>query len=144
MDKLTSSLHWTPMLAVFGTSGGSVELKESGSLSFLQVVVHLSNMWKVVLLALCTVLAVRGLAKGAPFQPEEKWKPLDNPRNRDLFFRTLQAYFLGRGLDLRKFPATFTMNNEGPRPVMFYSDPIASAFADYEERRNSFPNYFKG
>lgn len=27
---------------------------------------------------------------------------------------------------------------------MFYSDPIASAFADYEERKNSFPNYFKG
>lgn len=60
------------------------------------------------------------------------------------FFRTLQAYFSGRGLDLTKFPATFTMNNEGPRPVIFYSDPIASAFADYEERRNSFPNYFKG
>ncbi|KAM6268872.1 uncharacterized protein C2orf66 homolog [Porphyrio hochstetteri] len=101
-------------------------------------------MWKAVLLTLYTVLAVRGLAKCAPYQPEEKWKPLDNPRNRDLFFRTLQAYFSGRGLDLRKFPATFTMNNEGPRPVMFYSDPVASAFADYEERRNSFPNYFKG
>ncbi|XP_025937453.1 uncharacterized protein C2orf66 homolog [Apteryx rowi] len=101
-------------------------------------------MWKVVLLVLYAVLAVRGLAKGAPFQPEEKWKPLDNPRNRDLFFRTLQAYFSGRGLDLRKLPATFTVNNEGPRPVMFYSDPIASAFADYEERKNSFPNYFKG
>jgi len=41
-------------------------------------------MWKVVLLGLYTVLAMRGLAKGAPFQPEEKWKPLDNPRNRDL------------------------------------------------------------
>lgn len=41
-------------------------------------------MWKVVLLGLYIVLAVRGLAKGAPFQPEEKWKPLDNPRNRDL------------------------------------------------------------
>ncbi|KAK2532085.1 hypothetical protein Q9966_008352 [Columba livia] len=101
-------------------------------------------MWKVLLLGLYTVLAVRGLAKGAPFHPEEKWKPLDNPRNRELFFRTLQAYFSGRGLDLTKFPATFTMNNEGPRPVMFYSDPIASAFADYEERRNSFPNSFKG
>lgn len=60
------------------------------------------------------------------------------------FFRTLQAYFSGRGLDLRKFPATFTVNNEGPRPVMFYSDPIASAFADYEERKKSFQNYFRG
>lgn len=37
-----------------------------------------------MLLGLYTVLAVRGLTKGAPFQPEEKWKPLDNPRNRDL------------------------------------------------------------
>ncbi|POI20581.1 hypothetical protein CIB84_015672 [Bambusicola thoracicus] len=115
-------------------------------------------MWKVVLLGLYTMLAVRGLAKGAPFEPEEKWKPLDNPRNRDLvrkcckkrslsfvcFFRTLQAYFSGRGLDLSNFPATFTVNNEGPRPVMLYSDPIASAFADYEERKNSFPNDFKG
>lgn len=60
------------------------------------------------------------------------------------FFRTLQAYFSGRGLDLRKFPATFTVNNEGPRPLVFYSDPIASAFADYEERKKSFQNYFKG
>uniref|UniRef100_A0A8C5IXA1 Chromosome 2 open reading frame 66 n=2 Tax=Passerellidae TaxID=1729112 RepID=A0A8C5IXA1_JUNHY len=100
-----------------------------------------SSMWKGLLLGLCVVLAVRGLAKGAPFQPEDKWKPLDNPRNRDLFFRTLQAYFSGRGLDLRKFPATFTVNNEGPR---LYSDPIASAFADYEEKKKSFQNYFKG
>ncbi|XP_014734910.1 PREDICTED: uncharacterized protein C2orf66 homolog [Sturnus vulgaris] len=104
----------------------------------------ISSMRKVLLLGLYVVLTVRGLAKGAPFQPEEKWKPLDNPRNRDLFFRTLQAYFSGRGLDLRKFPATFTVNNEGPKPVMFYSDPIASAFADYEERKKSFQNYFKG
>ncbi|XP_027493229.1 uncharacterized protein C2orf66 homolog [Corapipo altera] len=101
-------------------------------------------MWKVVLLGVYIVLAVRGLAKGAPFQAEEKWKPLDNPRNRDLFFRTLQAYFSGRGLDLRKFPAAVTVNNEGPKPLMFYADPIASAFADYEERKNSFPNHFKG
>ncbi|XP_010198648.2 LOW QUALITY PROTEIN: uncharacterized protein C2orf66 homolog [Colius striatus] len=128
----------------FVASDSSVGLKEPGSLSFIQRSVDLFNMWKVVLLGLYVVLAVRGLAKGAPFQPEEKWKPLDNPRNRDLFFRTLQAYFSGRGLDLRKLPATFTMNNDGPRPVMFYSDPIASAFADYEERKNSFPNVFKG
>ncbi|XP_054065477.1 GPI inositol-deacylase isoform X1 [Rissa tridactyla] len=122
----------------------SVAMLAFGRMHLYKVVCYLFSMWKVVLLGLCTALAVRGLAKGAPFQPEEKWKPLDNPRNRDLFFRTLQAYFSGRGLDLRKFPATFTVNNEGPRPVMFYSDPIASAFADYEERRNSFPNYFKG
>ncbi|XP_066045719.1 uncharacterized protein C2orf66 homolog [Chamaea fasciata] len=101
-------------------------------------------MRKVLLLGLYVVLAVRGLAKAAPFRPEEKWKPLDNPRNRDLFFRMLQAYFSGRGLDLRKFPAAFPVNNEGPRPVVLYSDPIASAFADYEERKKSFQNYFKG
>lgn len=57
------------------------------------------------------------------------------------FFRTLQAYFSGRGLDLRKFPTSFTVSNEGSRP---YSDPIASAFADYEEKKKSFQNYFKG
>ncbi|XP_068263967.1 LOW QUALITY PROTEIN: GPI inositol-deacylase [Nyctibius grandis] len=118
----------------------SVAMVAFGRMHLYKIVCSSLNMWKVVLLGLYTVLAVRG----APFQPEEKWKPLDNPRNRDLFFRTLQAYFSGRGLDLRKFPATFTMNNEGPRPVIFYSDPIASAFADYEERKNSFPDYFKG
>lgn len=59
------------------------------------------------------------------------------------FFRTLQAYFKGRGLDLKKFPSTFSMN-ENPRPLSFQSEFIASAFADYEEQKNSFPNYFKG
>ncbi|KAF2987400.1 hypothetical protein EK904_002438 [Melospiza melodia maxima] len=116
------------------TKKGQAKAKFPGSL-------FISSMWKGLLLGLCVVLAVRGLAKGAPFQPEDKWKPLDNPRNRDLFFRTLQAYFSGRGLDLRKFPATFTVNNEGSR---LYSDPIASAFADYEEKKKSFQDYFKG
>ncbi|CAM4632954.1 unnamed protein product [Caretta caretta] len=57
---------------------------------------------------------------------------------------TLQAYFSGRGLDLRKFLDTFSMNNDRPRPVAIYSDPTASAFADYEEKKKIFQNYFKG
>ncbi|XP_067405939.1 uncharacterized protein C2orf66 homolog isoform X2 [Emydura macquarii macquarii] len=101
-------------------------------------------MWKVALLVLCTMLALRGFAKGAPLRPEEKWKPLDNPRNRDLFFRTLQAYYSGRGLDLRKFLDTFSMNNDRLRPVAIYLDPTASAFADYEEKKKLFQNYLKG
>lgn len=68
--------------AFFVTSDSSGGLKECGLLS-LQIQ-FTSSMWKVLLLGLYTVLAVRGLAKGAPFQPEEKWKPLDNPRNREL------------------------------------------------------------
>ncbi|XP_019378535.1 PREDICTED: uncharacterized protein C2orf66 homolog [Gavialis gangeticus] len=99
-------------------------------------------MWKTVFLIFFTMLTLQGLVKGAPLRPEEKWKPLDNPRNRDLFFRTLSAYFSGR--DLRKFPGTFSLNNDGSKPVTFYLDPIASALADYEERKNSFPKYFRG
>lgn len=69
--------------AFFVISDSSGGLKECGSLSLLQIQ-FISSMWKVLLLGLYTVLAVRGLAKGAPFHPEEKWKPLDNPRNREL------------------------------------------------------------
>ncbi|XP_039700257.1 uncharacterized protein C2orf66 homolog [Pteropus medius] len=94
-------------------------------------------------LLLCAALVILGPVHGATLRNKEKWKPLNNPRNRDLFFRTLQAYFKGRGLDLKKFPSTFSMN-ENPRPLSFQSEFIASAFADYEEQKNSFPNYFKG
>lgn len=59
------------------------------------------------------------------------------------FFRTLRAYFKGRGLDLGRFPNTFVMN-QNPRPVSFESEFIASAFADYEEQKNSFPSFLKG
>lgn len=59
------------------------------------------------------------------------------------FFRTLQAYFKERGLDLERFPNIFSMN-ENPRPLSFQSELTASAFADYEEQKNSFPNYLKG
>nr|KAF6493921.1 hypothetical protein HJG63_001842 [Rousettus aegyptiacus] len=92
---------------------------------------------------LYVALVLLGPAHGATLRNKEKWKPLNNPRNRDLFFRALQAYFKGRGLDLEKFPSTFSMN-ENPRLLSFQSEFIASAFADYEEEKNSFLNYFKG
>ncbi|KAF3824261.1 hypothetical protein GH733_008546 [Mirounga leonina] len=101
-----------------------------------------STMPKAFLL-LCVALVLFGLVHGATLRNEEKWKSLNNPRNRDLFFRTLQAYFKRRGLDLGRFPNTFFMN-ENPRPLSFQSELLASAFADYEEQKNSFPNYLKG
>ncbi|XP_033024737.1 uncharacterized protein C2orf66 homolog [Lacerta agilis] len=101
-------------------------------------------MWKMVIVVQCATLILRGLGEGAPLRPEETWKPLDNPRNRDLFFRTLKTYFSGRGLDLRKFPDTFSKNNDKPKPVAFNLDPLDSAFADYEEKKNSFITYLKG
>ncbi|XP_007951344.2 uncharacterized protein C2orf66 homolog [Orycteropus afer afer] len=100
-------------------------------------------MFKALLLLLCVTLVLSGHAHGATLRNEEKWKPLNNPRNRDLFFRTLQAYFKGRGLDLGRFPNTFFMK-ENPRPLSFQSEYIASAFGDYEEQKNSFPSFLKG
>ncbi|KAM6178069.1 uncharacterized protein C2orf66 homolog [Rhynchocyon petersi] len=100
-------------------------------------------MSKALLLLLCVVLVCCGQAHGATVRNEEKWKPLNNPRNRDLFFRTLQAYFKGRGLDLGKFPNTFSLN-ENPRPLSFQSELVTSAFADYEEQKTPFPSYLKG
>ncbi|XP_064143493.1 uncharacterized protein C2orf66 homolog [Loxodonta africana] len=58
-------------------------------------------------------------------------------------FRTLQTYFKGRGLDLGRFTNTFSLN-ENPRPLSFQSELIASTYKDYEEQKNSFPNYLKG
>ncbi|XP_004577339.3 uncharacterized protein C2orf66 homolog [Ochotona princeps] len=96
-------------------------------------------MSNVPLVLLCVVLGLVGHVHGTVLRNEDKWKPLSNPRNRDLFFRSLQAYFKGRGLDLGRFPNTFSVN-ENPRPLSFQSDLIASAFADYEEQKNSFPS----
>lgn len=59
------------------------------------------------------------------------------------FFRTLQAYFKGRGLDLERFPSIFSMN-EHPSPATSQAELTASAFADYEEQRNPLPNHLKG
>ncbi|XDB47722.1 PREDICTED: uncharacterized protein C2orf66 homolog [Capra hircus] len=94
-------------------------------------------------LLLAGALVLPGLVQGVMLGNEEKWKPLNIPRNRDLFFRTLQAYFKGRGLDLGRFSDTFSMN-ENPRPLSLQSELIASALADYEEQKNSLSNYLKG
>ncbi|XP_003253926.1 uncharacterized protein C2orf66 homolog [Nomascus leucogenys] len=102
-----------------------------------------STMTRAPLLLLCVALVLLGHVNGATLRNEDKWKPLNNPRNRDLFFRSLQAYFKGRGLDLGTFPNPFP-TNENPRPLSFQSELIASASADYEEQKNSFHNYLKG
>ncbi|XP_011852579.1 PREDICTED: uncharacterized protein C2orf66 homolog [Mandrillus leucophaeus] len=102
-----------------------------------------STMTRASLLLLCVALVLLWHVNGATLRNKDKWKPLNNPRNRDLFFRSLQAYFKGRGLDLGTFPNPFPMN-ENPRPLSFQSELTASASADYEEQKNSFHNYLKG
>ncbi|XP_021019404.1 uncharacterized protein C2orf66 homolog [Mus caroli] len=100
-------------------------------------------MSQVHLLLLLAALVLTSHVHGATLRNEDTWKPLSNPRNRELFFRSLQAYFKGRGLDLGNLPNTFFMN-EDPRPFSFGSEHIASAFADYEEQKNSLRNSYKG
>ncbi|XP_037857744.1 uncharacterized protein C2orf66 homolog isoform X1 [Chlorocebus sabaeus] len=102
-----------------------------------------STMTRASLLLLCVALVLLWHVNGATLRNKDKWKPLNNPRNRDLFFRSLQAYFKGRGLDLGTFPNPFP-TNENPRPLSFQSELTASASADYEEQKNSFHNYLKG
>jgi hypothetical protein len=60
-----------------------------------------------------------------------------------LVFQKSSGIFKGRGLDLGWFPNTFS-GNETPRPLSFQSELTALAFADYEEQKNSFPNYLEG
>ncbi|XP_036276719.1 uncharacterized protein C2orf66 homolog [Pipistrellus kuhlii] len=95
------------------------------------------------LLLLSAALVLLGPVHGATLRSKETWKPLSNPQNRDLFFRTLQAYFKGRGLDLERFPNTFS-TNENPRPLSLQSELMASAFAEYKEQRDSLPGNLKG
>ncbi|XP_004393575.1 PREDICTED: uncharacterized protein C2orf66 homolog [Odobenus rosmarus divergens] len=118
-------------------------LNEEPKKDHLNLKLMLRSTMPKAFLQLWVALVLSGLVHGATLRNEEKWKSLNNPRNRDLFFRTLQAYFKGRGLDLGRFPNTFFMN-ENPRPLSFQSELLASAFADYEEQKNSFPNYLKG
>ncbi|XP_005989583.1 uncharacterized protein C2orf66 homolog [Latimeria chalumnae] len=101
-------------------------------------------MLKVQILVLCITASLVVLVHASPLGREEKWKSLDNPRNRDLFFRTLQAYFSGRGLDVGRFSKSFPLDNERPELPALYTDPIASAFADYEGQKNSFATFLKG
>ncbi|XP_021511177.1 uncharacterized protein C2orf66 homolog [Meriones unguiculatus] len=100
-------------------------------------------MSKVNLLLLWAALVLTSQVHGDTLGNKDMWKPLSNPRNRELFFRNLQAYFKGRGLDLGSLPNTFSMN-EDPRPLSFQLEHIASAFADYEEQKNSLPASHKG
>ncbi|XP_045053950.1 uncharacterized protein C2orf66 homolog [Desmodus rotundus] len=92
---------------------------------------------------LCVALVLLGPLHGDPLRDKEQWKPLNNPRNRELFFRTLQAYLKGRGLDLERFPSPLSLK-EKARPLSLQPDLIASALADFEEQKNSFPNYLEG
>ncbi|XP_054422664.1 uncharacterized protein C2orf66 homolog [Pteronotus mesoamericanus] len=94
-------------------------------------------------LLLCVALVLLGPIHGNTLRNKGQWKPLDNPRNRELFFRTLQAYFKGRGLDLQRFPSDLSMK-ENARPLSLQAELIASALADYEEQKDSFPNYLLG
>uniref|UniRef100_A0A8D0VK05 Uncharacterized protein n=1 Tax=Sus scrofa TaxID=9823 RepID=A0A8D0VK05_PIG len=113
------------------------------SISLILPFTQLHSTMPKAFLLLCVAVVLSGLVHGAMLRNEEKWKPLNNPRNRDLFFRTLQAYFKGRGLDLERFSNTFSMN-ENPRPLSFQSELIASAFSDFKEQKNSFPKHLKG
>ncbi|XP_008115476.1 uncharacterized protein C2orf66 homolog [Anolis carolinensis] len=99
-------------------------------------------MRKLVILVQCVTLIFRGLSQGAPLRPDETWKSLDNPRNREMFFRTLKAYVSGKDLNLLKFPDGFSVNDK-PKPVAFHLDPVASAYADFEEQKNSLTHYLK-
>ncbi|XP_053521063.1 uncharacterized protein C2orf66 homolog [Artibeus jamaicensis] len=94
-------------------------------------------------LLLCVALVLLGSIHGDTLRNKEQWKPLNKPRNGDLFFRTLQAYLKGRGLDLERFPRTLSLNEEA-RPLSLQPDLLASALADFEEQRNSFPDYLEG
>uniref|UniRef100_A0A8D0NPS8 Uncharacterized protein n=1 Tax=Sus scrofa TaxID=9823 RepID=A0A8D0NPS8_PIG len=113
------------------------------SISLILPFTQLHSTMPKAFLLLCVAVVLPGLVHGAMLRNEEKWKPLNNPRNRDLFFRSLQAYFKGRGLDLERFSNTFSMN-ENPRPLSFQSELIASAFSDFKEQKNSFPKHLKG
>ncbi|KAM5326603.1 uncharacterized protein C2orf66 homolog [Glossophaga mutica] len=93
-------------------------------------------------LLLCVALVLLGPIHGDTLRNKEQWKPLNNPRNRDLFFRTLRAYLKGRGLDLERLPSTLPLNEA--KPLSLQPDLIASALADKEEQKISFPNYLEG
>lgn len=58
--------------------------------------------------------------------------------NFSQFFRTLEAYFSGRGTNFKKVPDTFMENYEKPGQIAFLSDPVASEFIPYEKKKNSY------
>ncbi|XP_007888373.2 uncharacterized protein C2orf66, partial [Callorhinchus milii] len=76
---------------------------------------------------------------------DSSWKSLENPRNRELFFRTLQAYLSGRGIDVGKFSKSFrTDNRDSAAAAPLQRDHLASAFSDYKAQEDSFAAFLEG
>ncbi|XP_041056394.1 GPI inositol-deacylase isoform X2 [Carcharodon carcharias] len=64
---------------------------------------------------------------------------------KEQFFRTLQAYFSGRGFDVGKISKSLRMDNRRPfATAALYPDHVASAFSDYEGQKDSFAAFLKG
>ncbi|XP_067891792.1 uncharacterized protein C2orf66 homolog [Heterodontus francisci] len=102
-------------------------------------------MLKVQVFTFCLTVSLVTLVHTIPLESKDAWKSLENPRNRELFFRTLQAYFSGRGVDVGKFSKSFRVDNRRPfGAASRYPDRIASAFSDYEGQKDSFATFLKG
>ncbi|XP_069790682.1 uncharacterized protein C2orf66 homolog [Narcine bancroftii] len=90
-------------------------------------------------------LSLVALVHTIPLESKDAWKSLENPRNRELFFRTLQAYFSARGVDVGKFLKSIRMENGRPSvAASLYPNHISSAFSDYEGQKDSFAAFLKG
>uniref|UniRef100_UPI00398E507F GPI inositol-deacylase n=1 Tax=Pristiophorus japonicus TaxID=55135 RepID=UPI00398E507F len=104
-----------------------------------------SIMLKVQVFTFCLTASLVTLVHTIPLESKDAWKSFENPRNRELFFRTLQAYFSGRGVDVGKFFKSFRMDNRRPfGAASLYPDHISSAFSDYEGQKDSFAAFLKG
>ncbi|XP_038646314.1 uncharacterized protein C2orf66-like [Scyliorhinus canicula] len=102
-------------------------------------------MLKVQVFTFCLSISLVTLVHSIPLESKDAWKSLENPRNRELFFRTLQAYFSGRGFDVGKISKSLRVDNRRPFAAVARSpDHIASAFSDYEGQRDSFAAFLKG
>uniref|UniRef100_W5MD63 Uncharacterized protein n=1 Tax=Lepisosteus oculatus TaxID=7918 RepID=W5MD63_LEPOC len=100
---------------------------------------------QVVVLCLSATLIAQGHC--SPQGPPEKWKSLEIPSNRDLFFRTLQAYFIRRGVDMSKVSGRFPgdkMKAADPPPSLYAPDSLTSAFSDYLDKKDSFSAFLRG
>ncbi|KAK6485238.1 hypothetical protein HHUSO_G13214 [Huso huso] len=98
-------------------------------------------------LTLCVAVSLMVLVQAGPLGSEEKWKSLEIPRNRDLFFQTLQAYFSRRGVNMAKVSQPLPIDNLQPldtSPPLYAVDPLSSAFSEYERQKNSFAAFLRG
>ncbi|XP_066544363.1 uncharacterized protein C2orf66-like [Amia ocellicauda] len=98
-------------------------------------------------LALCLTAALIAPERALPQGPPDRWTSLDNPRNRDLFFRTLQAYFIRRGVDVAKAPGRFpgpTGRGGNSANSLYGPDPVKSAFTDYQDNKDAFTAFLQG